>query len=590
MTAATHVPPGDVDQLETEWQFTSPELPAVEEWLRAHPSRQGVDIGEPDTRLLRDVYYDTEDHRIHRAGFTLRIRAVGDRNEATLKALAPASDGLRVRREITHPLTEDDPRDLFVSQSPVGMRLRRLCRVTELRPIAEIHTERRTFPLLAGGEPKGSLALDRSALTDASGRVHHLQRVEVEAAGTATDALVPFVEKFRQSERLAPAEESKVEWALRTLGLNTDWMLDLGPTKVEPTMSVGEVAFAVLRKQLGAFLRHEPGTRLGDDPEHLHDMRVAARRMRAALRVFEDVLPPNPTVRYLAGLHEVGQVLGRVRDLDVQIEQIRNRRRLLVAAGPSDLDPLLQRLSDKRELAREDMIATLSSAHYRRLVRSLTAWVRTGPGRRTAAAVPSRTAAPLLIRRARRRVMRTARRLEPSSPPTAYHELRIRCKRFRYTMEFLQPLYGAPAARLTEALVDVQDCLGLHQDVQVSIALMRRLAEDREAPLPEGTAVAVGELTQLCATQAEELRGQFPKLFSHVEGKRWRSLRGAMLAATEALAADLFRQAHLDAAQTQRARLSAPARNVEEASSPSPDPCELKPVAPVEDPEHPWNS
>ena len=59
---------------------------------------------------------------------------------------------------------------------------------------------------------------------------------------------------------------------------------------------MGEVAFAVVRRQLAVLAAKEPGTRLGEDPEELHDMRVATRRLRAALSFFAGVLPVRAQV------------------------------------------------------------------------------------------------------------------------------------------------------------------------------------------------------------------------------------------------------------------------------------------------------
>ena len=68
---------------------------------------------------------------------------------------------------------------------------------------------------------------------------------------------------------------------------------------------MGELAFAVLRRQLGVVRAKEPGTRLGEDPEELHDMRVATRRLRAALSLFAGVLPVRAQV-FRAGARLVG--------------------------------------------------------------------------------------------------------------------------------------------------------------------------------------------------------------------------------------------------------------------------------------------
>ena len=79
------------------------------------------------------------------------------------------------------------------------------------------------------------------------------------------------------------------------------------------------LAFAVLRRQLAVVRAKEPGTRLGEDPEELHDMRVATRRLRAALSLFEAVLPVRAQV-FREELGWLARLLGSVRDLDVQLE------------------------------------------------------------------------------------------------------------------------------------------------------------------------------------------------------------------------------------------------------------------------------
>ena len=99
----------------------------------------------------------------------------------------------------------------------------------------------------------------------------------------------------------------------------------------------------------------EPGTRLGEDPEELHDMRVATRRLRAALSLFEAVLPVRAQV-FREELGWLARLLGTVRDLDVQLEG------LAVLSSPADVhtaadgrDPLVELaalLGREREAAR----------------------------------------------------------------------------------------------------------------------------------------------------------------------------------------------------------------------------------------------
>src|SRR5690606_41011989 len=97
---------------------------------------------------------------------------------------------------------------------------------------------------------------------------------------------------------------SKFESALIATGQRVSGAADVGPTAVSPEMTVGQVAYAVLRKQFGALRVNEPGTRLGDDIEALHDMRVATRRLRAAMAAFRPFL----SARMLAFRDEFGWI------------------------------------------------------------------------------------------------------------------------------------------------------------------------------------------------------------------------------------------------------------------------------------------
>src|SRR5207247_11164456 len=115
---------------------------------------------------------------------------------------------------------------------------------------------------------------------------------------------------------------------------------DLGPTAVDASMTLGEVAFATLRMHFGAFLAREHGARLGENPEEVHDMRVASRRLRAAIKFFHDALPPETAwLRREAGW--IASSLGEVRDLDVQLAQIDEWTKEMTAEGGLGLAPLV---------------------------------------------------------------------------------------------------------------------------------------------------------------------------------------------------------------------------------------------------------
>ena len=169
-----------------------------------------------------------------------------------------------------------------------------------------MRTRRRPFALRVGGVDVAEVALDDTMIVVGNGqRPMQLRRVEVEVQPDWLEALEPIVEQLRMSCGLQPARLSKFEAGLLALGEEIPGTPDLGPTDVSATSTMGELAFAVLRRQLAVLRAKEPGTRLGEDPEELHDMRVATRRLRAALSLFEGVLPVRAQV-FRAGARLAG--------------------------------------------------------------------------------------------------------------------------------------------------------------------------------------------------------------------------------------------------------------------------------------------
>jgi triphosphatase len=520
------------DDRELEWQFDALDLRPVIRWLEERADAEPLTIAPAGTINQVDVYLDTDDRRFHRAGYTLRLRSISRRagagGELTLKALGstPPTDGMRMRREMSEQLERPDPALLGQADGPVGERVRAVAGKRRVEPLFEVRTRRRLFSIGLDGSPQGELALDETSIRlPAGGAPARLRRVELEAPEGAVDALMPFVEGLRAACGLQPAGLSKYEAGLLSAGLGAPGAETFGPTAIDPEATIGAVARAVLRRHFAAMLAHEPGTRLGDDIEELHDMRVATRRLRAALSLFADALPANA-----ANLREelgwVAGALGAVRDLDVQLEQLDEWLTALPEADRDPLDALRGLLEEQRAAARTEMLEALDSRRYQKLVDRFGRMLRSGRAPRTGpAAVPARVAAPELIESRFRRFRKVGKRIEPHSPPSEYHRLRIRAKRLRYALEFLAELYPAHTRPMIKRLVALQDLLGLHQDGDVAIARLREIVAERGEALPPATVFAMGEIAERYRRKGAELRAQFPSAFARVKGKRWKALR-----------------------------------------------------------------
>jgi CHAD domain-containing protein len=522
-----------VDTTEVEWQFDAVDLRPVIRWLEERDE-------EAENRALRiksggstsqlDIYFDTEDRRFHRAGYVLRVRRGGRGKhvgvEATLKELgAPTTvdPGLRSRREVSEPLEAADLRMLAESDGPVAARVRAVAGKKTLRPLFEVRSRRRTFSVEVEGSQPGEIALDETTIRPgAGGGATRLHRVEIEASEATLAALRPFVERLRTECRLQTAELTKYEAGVLAAGVGSPPDA-FGSVEIEPDGSIGRVGLAVLRRQFAALLAKEPGSRLGDDREELHDMRVASRRLRAALSLFREFLPPS-AAKLGDDLRWVGQTLGAVRDLDVQLEQLDGWLLELSAADREALAPVRSLLEAKRGAARETMLTALDSRRFELFVGRFGRLLRSARGRRSGpASMPARAVAPDLIDGLFRAFRKAARRIERDSPVAEYHRVRIRGKRLRYALEFLADLYPGHTGPLTKRLASLQDLLGLHQDAEVAIQRLRRLASEHSAELPPEAIFAMGEIAERYRQSAAELRTRFPESYARVTGKAWKT-------------------------------------------------------------------
>ena len=530
-----------LDHEEIEWQLEAVDLAQVENWLKEHPSAAEVAVVPGGASELNDVYYDTEDWRFYRAGYRMRIRRDGESAQATMKALASAEGALRRRREISEPIDGiKTPRGI---SGPVGDRVRRIAGSADLRPLFEVSTRRRTFALRSEIPSSGEIvedvsgnirqqkteqhaivaeiALDESEIFANGGGSTHLSRVEVEVDSDAHihDGVGDFVEVLRETLKLRPTLISKFSTGLSVAGLSPEMAPDLGPTKIDATQTASEVAFAILRRHFAEMLAHEPGVRLGEDPEELHDMRVATRRLRAALKLYSDFLPKR-SERYERDLRWVAGALGEVRDLDVHLNRLSEE----ASRNGEVLEEVVALLRERRVEARRGILEALDSNRYERLVATFSGTLRCG--RSPSPTAPILEAAPDLVRDRHKKVRKSANKLREDSPPEHFHDLRKKGKRLRYALEPLQEIYGKPAMKMVKLLKNMQDDLGDHQDLIVASGLMEELgvAGDR----PPQAAFSMGTMAEGYSSEASEIRAGFlgsKPLRSLRDGKAWKKLR-----------------------------------------------------------------
>jgi CHAD domain-containing protein len=236
-----------------------------------------------------------------------------------------------------------------------------------------------------------------------------------------------------------------------------------------------------VRAHRDELLQNDPGVREGD-PDAVHDMRVATRRLRSTLGTFRQFLgdtdPLRDELRWTAGL------LGAVRDGDVLADELIEE----ISHTAADMVPgpvtrrIRRRLARDVSDARSELHDALNSDRYFAMLDALDRFVD--------ATVPEATA-KALRKRTRKRLAKadlgveTALRSDLIMPSDerdhALHDARKAYKKSRYAVELLTPLYGKPAKRLVILLKALQDLLGEHQDAVVAADLLRELGEEAHA-------------------------------------------------------------------------------------------------------------
>ncbi len=277
----------------------------------------------------------------------------------------------------------------------------------------------------------------------------------------------------------------------------------------------GIAARQTLERLLGQMLRNLPGTKLGEDLEALHDMRVASRRIRAAFRVFRPCFPKDLRKAPEMRVRQVTQALGQVRDQDVLLDYL-GRAAVEIAM---DIDWLIDRESQIREGGRLRMIAALEDLEQEDLPARMESLLQSA--RMTQAHGEEgrgnqfwRQAAPLVADCLR--VMDTlAPSMDREDDDRGLHAMRIAAKRLRYTVEAFIPCFGTALEEKIEVVKLLQEQLGQLHDSDVwldkleqyqkepglspeRLSAVQKIVADRRAHRASMLPSRIGALAQPC--------------------------------------------------------------------------------------------
>ena len=464
----------------------------------------GLDTGlGAEEQQLEATYFDTADLCLARAGITLRRREGGSDPGWHLKLPAGADS----RDELRMPLGRS-------SRKPPAELLgltRVYTRGAAVVPVAQLNTRRRRW-LLAGPDGQALVELVEDQVsahtTGEQTRAVSWREVEVELAEHGQAELLDRIER-----QLLAVGVQRSGYGFK-LGRLLAEELSAPPSTPEPTAgsSAGDVILGYLATQAEQLRRYDPLVRR-DAPDAVHQMRVAARRMRSALQAFGRVLDRNRTRELMTELKWIAGELGGARDSEVMAERLAAmldelpNELILGPVAAAVTRSFERRIADARQVA----IAALDSDRYLELHNKIDALLA-HPPMSPAADRPGRRELPKSAARAYRRM--ASRMRYASSQPAgeqrdiALHEMRKAAKRLRYATEAAKPVLGKPAKRLQRQLKKVQELLGAHQDTAVSRPVLRELAA--QAHLEGGNGFTYGLMHAAESARAQRVEHDLP--------------------------------------------------------------------------------
>ncbi|MDX6644610.1 MAG: hypothetical protein QOK40_337 [Miltoncostaeaceae bacterium] len=470
---------------------------------------------------LDAVYYDTPDLRLARSGISVRHR-LGDATGWTVKLPEDGPAPGLARRELTYggapgavPAAITSLLGAFVRSSPLApvARLRTRRSVVEVvdadgARLAEVVDDDVVAEPLPGAPGAVQDAWDEAGPTPER-RFRELEvEIDERADARIQKALLRLLRKAGATE---PREQ--LPKVVRALGAQAQGPPDLVEPSIGARSSAAEAVRAAVTRSLLRILHHDPGVRLGDDPEDVHQARVGARRLRSDLRSFKRLLVTEWRKPLQDELKWLGDELGAVRDADVLLERLRGQVTELPERDQGPAAALLGRLEQQRERARRSLLASMRSERYLALIERLVDAAQRPQTVPDAAARAARLL-PRLVRKPWKRLARAASDLDASSSDAELHQVRIRAKRARYAAEAASEVVGKPAARHAKAIARLQSVLGDHQDAVVAEGWLRD--NSRAAPL------AAGELLVAQREDEEAARAAWPAAWKRARAKKRR--------------------------------------------------------------------
>ena len=485
-------------------------LPEHYSRLQHHPLLKTLGCAPPVKQKLLSRYYDTPELSLWRKGLTLRLRNSGSKWIQTVKGNEVAAGGLHERTEWEFPVTrpEIDWARLREQGLDEFYRFQKLRQ--KLKPVFTTEFSRILHRLELTGGGKLEFCLDRGKIT-AGKAVQAFTEVELELKSGSAAFLYDFAVELQKTVSLRLQNASKAERGYFLYTQKPAPVVRAVALDVSPDISVNEAFKRTMWNCIRHLQGNESGMLLGSDPEYLHQMRVALRRLRSTLGVFKKAFAENTLAPIEKELKKLRSVLGPARDWDVFVTEFFPS--LEQALPDSRQWTHIRRTATLRRAARNRAARrAIASEHYSQFMLTLCAWLSAerwhenpDPASPRQLVQPLSVFAPVVFEQYHRKLKKRGKNLAKLSSAER-HALRIAVKKQRYACEFFSGLYPRKRTkRYLRALSALQQCLGVLNDLSIQERLLGEMVE-RRAALREPVNLARGWIAATTAQQLAQLQ------------------------------------------------------------------------------------
>jgi triphosphatase len=453
---------------------------------------------------FKTVYYDTPERKLRREGLSLRVRQSGARFTQTVKA--ECGDDPLTRGEWEAGVPSIAP-DVALAAPFIPAKLLAELEQRPLEPVftSDIHRHQRVVDLPSGTV---EVAFDHGLLK-AGERTQPVSEIELELKAGSAAAIYELALQLAEHGPVRPSIQAKSERGF-------DLADDAPPTapkprrlRLDPSVPLDDAFTRILRACLHHLLQSLPAAADGRDPEGVHQLRVALRRLRSALHLMRPVSSLNKLEMLRSEAKWLASSLTAAREWDIFQSQTLPG----IAKGCPSVTGFdaLEEVAERRRIAAYHKVRfVLADRRCATFVLSLGAWIEARGWRsdissenlseltEPAIAFAQRTLAAQYAR-----VIKRGRHLKAMNPEEK-HRLRLAVKKLRYGTDFLLPLCGEGKAvkRFRERLIELQEELGSYNDMATTASLLSGLGMETPDSRIAAAAIAGWQASSMMSTEA----------------------------------------------------------------------------------------